>query len=218
MRNILLVLSEILWLTTLSCQNPTTKDLVISDWQKKYNEDRVFFGEEFTSHFPKKIDKYTITFTEGKMPEIGDIELMLIRRFKDSKEAIETENHFLNTSLANYQANDSCLLVVNRFVTRTNYYKITLTEKDLLITNKECYKGLLPVPNFWHNDLTTEDTGCKLPKDFRLYVIDSKSGKYFDEKYLSNGVSMPVEWKNGYARGVAISRERNIIIYWLVIW
>jgi len=184
---------------------------------KKYDNVKSFFGKEMTNHFPEKINNDNKSFTESLSPELGTLELVFI----DTIESISIGNiinKLEKKSIAIYNANDTCLLIVNRFATEGNYYDVSPSKTELELVDKNCYSKLFPIPNFWHNDLTTEETYCKLPPDFRLYVIDAKSGKYFDEKYLTDGRYMPQEWKNGYSKGVAVSKKRNIAIYWLNIW
>lgn len=200
-----------------SNNNKSIENKISSDLNAKYRNAKLFFGKDFVNHFPEKITKDNITFSEGFSPEFGNLELILIDKIVNSN-LISLINEFKEKSIAIYDASDSCLLIVNRFATRNNYYNIELSDEDKLRVNSDCYSKNYPVPNFWHNDFTTEATQCKLPSDFNLYVIESKAGKYFDEKKLTDGRFMPEKWKNGYSKGVAISEERNVIIYWLVIW
>jgi len=121
-------------------------------------------------------------------------------------------------SKVNYRANDTCLLVVNRFTSKENWHlksKYKYVKKNKI--DRPCYNNKLPLPNFWDSEYAT-NTETKLPKDFIIYVLNSKSGKYWDEKYLTSGKYMPKLWKSGYSKGVAISKKRNIIIYWFIIW
>lgn len=198
-------------------KNKSTEDHVLCDLNKKYDNVNDFFGNKMVSHFPKKIDKHNVTFTESLSPELGNLELILINKVERDHLADIVEE-FEKKSIAIYNANDSCLLIVNRFVNKDKYFEVTPSKEDLQLVNRDCYSGLFPIPNFWHNDFTTEETLCRLPSDFRLYVVDSKSGENIDEKYLTDGRFMPKEWKNGYSKGVAISEKQNVIIYWLIIW
>ncbi|MBK8953345.1 MAG: hypothetical protein IPM85_14830 [Chitinophagaceae bacterium] len=125
---------------------------------------------------------------------------------------------FMEGSIADYKPNDNCLLVINRFVNKENFYDIKLSEKDSGYLERNCYSNKLPIPNFWHTPYTTNSTDCKLPLDFVIYVLESQKGKYFSEDLLTDGKFMPLQWRNGFSRGVAISKNRGLIIYWLAIW
>lgn len=217
MRYCVLIILLVIHTGCNSNRNKLVNDKILSDLNAKYSEAKAFFGKDFVNHFPKNISKDNITFNEGFSPELGNLELILIDHLvNNSSTSIIAE--FKKKSIAIYEANDSCLLIVNRFATRDNYYNIELSAADKLMINNKCSSDHYPVPNFWHNDFTTEKTQCKLPSDFRLFVLEAKSGKYFDEDKLTDGRFMPRKWKNGYSKGVAISQVRNVIIYWLVIW
>jgi hypothetical protein len=170
-----------------------------------------------TSHFPVKIDSLNITFTENYSPDLGNLELMVINKAGESQ-LMSIVNEFKDKAIYSCEASDSCLLVVNWFVSRNNYYKVKHTEDESHLISKDCYLDKQPVPNFWHNKYTTEETDCGLPKDFSIYVTEAKPGEHFDKEYLTDGNFMPANWKNGYSKGVAISEEKQVIIYWLIIW
>jgi hypothetical protein len=148
---------------------------------------------------------------------MGSLELMVIDSVKGDTLVLIQKN-LEHTCIGKYNSSDSCLLVIDRFLSTSKYYKVENTDYDKRLIERPCYTGLFPVPNFWHNDFTTNETECKLPDDFVLYVIDAKQGKYLKEELLTSGWFMPKQWKNGYSKGLAMSRKRNIIIYWLVIW
>lgn len=180
----------------------------------KYLSSKSFYKDNFVNHFPKKLDSNYITYTECVSPEGGLMRLDLICKLGKSGYDI-----FRDSSKAIYLPGDTCLLIANRFANNKNYsYNILLSHEDSLKISRVCYQNELPVPNFWSNDYTTDSTDCKLPKDFEIFVLDAKPGKFLDDKYLTDGRYMPKEWKNGYSRGVAISKKRDVIIYWLIIW
>lgn len=191
--------------------------ILLKDLNKKYLNDIKFFGYKFVDHFPKKVTAETIAFTENLSPEMGNLELMMINR-TDSNDLLKLATNLKNKSIATFNAYDSCLFIVNRFARIDNFYDLKITDYESKIINNTCYSRLSPIPNFWHNNYTTDSTQCKLPTDFKIYVLDAKSGKYFDDKYLTDGRFMPEIWKNGYSKGIALSEKRNVIIYWLLIW
>lgn len=193
----------------------SAEEKLLYDLNVKYDSVKVFFGNSMVDRFPEKVDQNTITFTESLSPVTGNLELIFIEKTYNLSEKLKTIE---KKSVASYNANDTRLLVVNRFANRTNYYEIKVSEKEIKLINLNCYDDKYPVPNFWHNEYTTEETKCKLPKDFELFVLEAKSGKQFNKKYLTDGKFMPDKWKNGYSKGIAISENRGLIIYWLIIW
>ena len=106
-----------------SCSSKVPKNDLNKDLNTKYEKAKKFFGAQYTNHFPEKVDIYTITFSEGFSPDLGDIELIRIDSL--SADVIgKTIDKLNNKSIAVYQPNDSCLLIVNRFATKDNYYKV----------------------------------------------------------------------------------------------
>jgi hypothetical protein len=180
----------------------------------EYLKVKSLFDVKLTKHFPKKLDKDYITFTESFTPDLGCLELILTNKLSE----IDKIQYYKDNAIVSYNAGDTCLLVVNRFASNENYYKVQLSKNDSQFVNLPCYSDKYPIPNFWHSDYTTNATTCKLPQDFVIYVIDSKQGKYVEDRYLTDGRYMPQNWKNGFSKGVAISEKRATIIYWLVIW
>jgi len=183
----------------------------------KYVKTKAFFENSMVNNFPNHLNEDCVTFSESLSPEFGNLEFILINRVKDVQ-LLKMKSESKAKSIGIYNASDSCLLVVNRFVNRDNFYKINPTSFDLKLINRDCYNKLYPIPNFWHNDFTTDSTDCKLPIDFDIYVLYANKGKFFKDKYSTEGSFMPETWRNGFSKGIAISEKRKIIIYWLVIW
>ena len=143
----------------------------------------------------------------------------MLYNWKNRNEIDSLINIFNKQALVRYKANKSCLLVVNRFTIKENWhlnYKSKYGDKNDI--DRDCYEGLYPVPNFWDSQYITNDTESRLPKDFLIYVLEAHSGKFWNDKYLTKGKYMPEAWKNGYSKGVAISKKRKVIIYWFIIW
>lgn len=190
---------------------------VLDDLNLKYKDAKDFFGAEYTEHFPDKINENNITFTESYSPDVGNLELMVIDSIV-SNEAYSDIMKIGLQALSSYKSTDSCLLVVNRFVNNENFYKVQPPDEELKEIDNKCYNDKLPIPNFWHNKYTTDNTSCKLPSDFFIFVLESKAGKFKSDEYLTNGKQMPDNWKNGFSRGIAVSKKRSVVIYWLIIW
>ena len=49
-------------------------------------------------------------------------------------------------------------------------------------------------------------------------MIEAKSGKYFKNFDILPNPQMPLDWQNGYSKGLAINKKRKTIIYWGIIW
>ncbi|MCB9326734.1 MAG: hypothetical protein H6571_23605 [Lewinellaceae bacterium] len=187
----------------------------------RFKKELEFFNHDFVNHFPDISDGKFSTYI-SKDGKFDVTEVFLLNNFNRKN---YSENDFFNmfNSLKNstktiYSAGDTCLLVVNMFTTATNISDRTkASSKELKIFETKCLLGKLPVPNFWplkKNDTTR----CKLPNKFVLFVLDAKSGVYWDKRYLTDGKYMPDEWKHGYSKGIAMNNETFEVIYWFVIW
>jgi hypothetical protein len=110
------------------------------------------------------------------------------------------------------------LLVVNRFAIK-NKFGINIDSQKRLLIDMPCYYDKLPIPNFRDNVFSDSITFCNLPCDFKLYVLGAESGLYFSnlsEKYVSDYV--PKIWEHGYSKGIALSEEKGVAIYWIIFW
>ncbi len=183
----------------------------------KYRDAKDFFGKDMTDHFPNSPDFHLYNYTESFSPVLGNLELILWN-MKPIQIQNESISRLINNSIENYSADDSCLLIVNRFVNRKDLHKVNPSPSDMKMVERICYDQKKPVPNFWHTDYTTEVNSCKLSSDFELYVLEAKPGKCLEEELLTEGQYMPLKWKNGYSKGIAISKKEGAIIYWLTIW
>lgn len=202
-----------------SCINSekSKENKIVEILNKKYAKAVIFFEDSLTRHFPEKLLNENSSFTYSFSSDMGNLELMLLEHL-DKMSIVKKLKVIKNQANESYGANDSCLLIVNRFVNKNRHYKVKLTSDQLEMVDQDCYKGKYPVPNFWHNEYSTEHTACKLPSDFDIYVFESKAGKYHKAENLTEGEFMPIRWKNGFSRGVAVSKKRSVIIYWLIIW
>ena len=190
-----------------SCSNNKQNSEYFEKINDDYQQGKARFNEEYVSHFPKEIESdLFLEMNESVSPEFDIIRLTLFNKINEKE--IKTLKKKYEKSIGIYSALENCLLVVNRFANSQNNGIITTlndTEKELI--NKDCSIDKYPVPNFWNNQFTTEDTECKLPKDFTIFVIDAKAGIFLSEEKLSNGEFMNDKWKHGYSYGICISEE-----------
>lgn len=206
------------FLLSAACHNKGTFSL-LGEMQKDYDSIIAFFPKDLVDIFPSMVDENVTSLTGFLKSNPGNFEIIFIKKITNGNDNIDILKFFEDTSLASYKPNDSCLLIVNRFINRDNYYsKKSFESEEQRIVNRNTCEGSLPIPNFWHNPYTTEETSCKLPDDFKIFVLNAKPGKLLDSVYLPQREYMPPEWKNGFSNGVAISSEKQVIIYWLVVW
>jgi hypothetical protein len=188
--------------------------------KKDYQENvLVHFDSKYLDHFPKKIEYLPIKYLVDTTNYYDHPRLILSCHYP--LQVIDTLISFYSKeSMAVYSAGQSNLLITNRFTSPKNWSKghKGSSREIAKYTNDRDYVGLYPIPNFWDLGFEGEFSDCRLPLDFELYVVEAKSGLFFSESYHTDGKYMPLSWKNGYSKGVAISKERKSVIYWFIIW
>lgn len=184
--------------------------------QYNFLEIKKSYPDTLVSHFPE--DLFLMTgYIHESGEDAGNIRLQL--NLKLDREAIDTLNDALNrTSIAKYQADDSCLLIVNRFLRLTNWgFKNTFQSARSRPAN--CSGYYLPVPNFWQDiDTKNKRMSSRLPKDYTIYVLEANASKITDSADKNIGRYLPEEWKEGYSKGVAINRSNGSALYWFIAW
>lgn len=213
-------LGFMLSLVLCSCNdNGKTKTYTVEEWKQKnnteYSAELNFFGDSLTDHFPKyepRNVRKSSHLDTGCYHNTLSYQIALF----DVKTRIDSIlNLYKDKFIGIYKATDSCLLVVNDYVTDENCGDPFRAGESTFING--CSEKFYPVLNFWSDEMQTNETRSKLPKDFVFYVIDSKAGVYSKKINLEQS-SMPEYIRHGFSRGYAISKEKNILIYWVVVW
>jgi hypothetical protein len=201
-----------------SCKKSSNSKLGDDIYNIRYKEGLNIFNKEFVDHFPTMLNQNPLFFEYFTDTELDSYRIILIQKKKKQEVEVISDSVQRN-AIAFYHATDSCNLVVNQYTNKNNWFEQNKAPKGYKKhLEKECYTEKYPIPNFWRNKFSTESNACRLPDDFKIYVLQAKQGADFDEKYLTRGVYMPKSWKHGYSKGVAISTKRNIVVYWFVIW
>jgi len=172
------------------------------------------FNRELIDHFPKNDTNLILKYQETShfnddIKNYGQwYKELYLYRF-DS--LVNIDSIKLN-SKAIIKISDSCLITLP-----IRYYK-NIDIGRISITPCADSNNLIPIPNF--RKLLERDiiSGEVLPDDFTLYILDTKKGLYFESKDLIDPNLMPKYWSNGYSKGIAISRQRKMIIYWIDVW
>lgn len=186
------------------------------------------FETNFVDHFPNQITTPTYTLLSSENTIRGFVGLLLYEYKIDIDSLVELQKEFESRAIAHYKSDANCLLVINRFDTDETYvYPKLIILPDSVVVNKLCYEGLFPIPKFFNyeNEVSnpsrkiadnSQDYEASLPPDFDIYVIEAKAGDYFEKYDLIPNRQMPNGWKNGYSKGVAISKDHQSIAYWSV--
>lgn len=169
------------------------------------------------SHFPSNID-FDNAFFSGQIVNNGKNHFgtyFHLLQFKANKE-IDLFYKSNSTVVQEINPQDSCNLIVPWFSPFNHSKKDFDNCSDSVKQN--CKNVSLPIPNFADETDLMQLSGIRLPIDFKLYILEIGKNKPFDYSYEFEGHGLPNEWKNGYSKGIAISKKRGIIIYWFDAW
>ncbi|SFJ20409.1 hypothetical protein [Myroides guanonis] len=192
------------------------------------NEYLAKFDSEFINHFPNELGTSRYTLLSSENTKRGFVGLLLYEYDMNIDSLIGIEKGLKSKAVRKYDSSDNCLLVINRFDTNETYvYPKLIILPDSVEVNRPCFEGLLPIPKFFNyeNEVSNpsqkalnnkQDYETMLPAGFNIYVLEAKSGNYFDKYDLIPNRQMPNGWKNGYSKGVAISLNDKSIAYWSI--
>lgn len=124
-------------------------------------------------------------------------------------------------NVAKYDSGDSCLLVVDRHLNATNWWKFdkkAFRYKQFEYRVKQCYDRKLPVPNFYREEFRETDNNSTGLLEYTLYVLDAQVGLFMKSDKLPNPIYTPPGWPHGYSKGVALNHSTKEVIYWADIW
>jgi hypothetical protein len=212
-KNVLRIIVFSAFLILIGCNPPGQN---YGDFYKNVEE---HFDYSQYNHLPETsidlLKYYFKLIPSNKTKENGSCGTFLITQ-TTKKYLIELEKKLKNTSVGIYEPNDKCILTVNLF-------SIDTAGKIFLeYYFKHCGKKYIPIPNFLirlgHLPLVEYSEKGFLTKDFDLYVIEAEQGEFIENNYLTNGVGLPDNWKNGYSKGIALNMKSNVAIYWFEIW
>lgn len=195
----------------ISCNSQSVSKIIL----EKYSLMKKEFNDKDVDHFPNSIT-FPYNLIENKNKSKNDICLLLYQYDAEEK---DIDSVLTKNAIAKYDSDNECLLIVNRFQTLENRdFDIEVEITDSTKINRNCYKGLYPIPSFIDYQYPNAENDIKLDKDFKIYVLEAKPGNFYKKFNLSPNPQMPKEWENGFSKGIAISKSKKTIIYWSIIW
>lgn len=159
------------------------------------------------NHFPKSL-KGKLINAELRVPNSNEISI------NDSDSAKK------NYSILIIKKDDD----IKKYIPQYYIYKTRYIQND--------YPDKYPVPNltnydfklgsieriFTNNDEQYVENIYNIPDDIEVYVIDAKSGWFWKDKSNDYKTEAMKKWEHGFSKGIAISKEKNIVVYWAMIW
>ena len=197
----------------------------LADLKKSFGTD--YKISNLLSHFPDKIVD-TTKFRMFSAPpsclpsyecsaQFGEIYLIHKR---DSVTEIELKNKSIYSTS---YLNDS-IIIINQTELRRDMFPVAKCNKS--------FPDRLPVPYFESYDFGLGDKcyekiidGEKyynnvysIPNDLFIYVLEAKAGDFWKVSCNEKRPESLQEWTHGYSKGITISKELDIIIYWTMVW
>ena len=201
------------------CRSNHTNNIVTFN---ELNEHKVIFKKELLKHFPFEwtskvptgLTAFDVRYPDSIVKCGKSLHLSIIY---SPKELFEIEKLFVPIAKEKVLYQDSCHLIISKF---NNFYDKKSYDSLSYYLTTHCNKLGPPIPNFVDDFKALEmQIGQKnIGNDLMVYIIDSKAGEFLEKKYLTEGLGLTTEWRNGYSRGVAISHKYNYIIYWVNEW
>lgn len=162
------------------------------------------FEEKFVDHFPPgHTDIYhQVDFFPGKnIPHSGAYSRWTITLDKQEIRSLVTR--YSLESMGSYSHSEYDCFVCD-YAEINPLYRVDCSINDY------------PIPNFHWIRKKLKLKGNFLSSDFLIYVLEAKQGNFLDNEML---IESPCsEWRHGYSKGIIISEERGLVIFWVEIW
>lgn len=192
---------------------------MLQEANHQYDSIKGYFNDSIICHFPDKIDTTNISVSENISDKFDVIRLEVTNKII-SENFAHLETFYDSMAIACYPCTDTCLLIPNRHIDLINFpNRSNPPNKNVIKKNfRDCNTFSYPVPNFWASRFFDEESECNLSDEFKIYVLEAKPGVFFNKELLAENNYLPDRWESGFSRGVAISEDKKVIIYWLIIW
>ncbi len=189
-----------------------------NDFEKKYLDVKSNFPYHFVGHFPNSVWSTNAMYSVDTSTSLNNIAFFF--------EVVAPPKFYLDSvrgvlgkkSIAVYRANDPTLFVVNKFTTKDNYRNYYKYPDNYEFDLPDTIYNKIPVPNFFRSPYSQLNTPSRLDSTFTLYTLECEKGVHWDEYHVQKENYMPEYWKHGYSKGVAISEEKQVVIFWFICW
>lgn len=163
--------------------------------------------KDMINHFPKNcyfVSKNYLNPSYNEELNSGFYYKIMCR--EDNLEILK--ENIRSTAIKITKYNDSCNFILDR-------------SKNKYMSFENCTTCIncLPIPRFLEEgDYFNVNEQYHLPNDFDIYILEARKGKLLDNHLINDIINVPDNWQHGMTRGVAISDERKMVIYYIDIW
>jgi len=186
--------------------------------QDKYLIELKKFPSTLVDFFPNKISE---TYGYSQTTDITNECIYFFYYSLRNNEANSIDSSFRIEAKVNYNAFDTNIISIrSKSLIHENPTQERFYENRVIGDH-----NYFPIPYFQRKDLSkigitdsiySIESPCGLSKDFKIYLLESKPGRFW--KGLKPSEKMPKGWENGFSKGVSVNTKSQTIIYWFVIW
>jgi len=176
---------------------------------------------EFINHFPSHLNKQSSKLIFNLHPENNFVSDRIVTIYLEHPINDSVVSYCSKNSIATYHYQDSCNIIPFIFQKDLSFKRALDSERsynDWLDQIEQCDQVRYPIPNFIL--VGDEDFANRngISDDYNIYVLEAKGGIKYSSKYYGKINFMPEGWIHGHSKGVAISPEKQKMIYWFVLW
>jgi len=194
-----------------ACGQQNGNNSEMTEMQKEYDRHKQYFEESEIAHFPKFLHSEVNSIESNLIFENNNVGFLLFEfEINESLlDSIITSTEKMNV-IRKYHSNDSGLLYI---IPRSDDF----TNPRHLSSNVD-YSNQLPVAdlNFYLRE--SEYFSNYINNDFDIYVLEAKAEKLSKYAELPPNMNMSEKWRNGFSKGISISKKGKIVVYWTIIW
>ena len=186
-----------------------------------------YLKPDLLSHFPNEI-KDTTNFRMVSSPPTCPPSFECRKQFGEiyliTKRDTTTEKWIKDNYLFKTEYLSDSNIIINLPELKFNRFSIKKCNKE--------FDSKYPIPyfesyyfNFGEKSFKKEIDGeiyvdyiHTIPKDLMVYVVKAEAGNFWKEDCQEIRQGSLNKWKNGYSKGIAVSENKDLVVYWTMIW
>lgn len=196
-----------------ACGQQGVNEADMAENQKEYNRHKQYFDVNIIAQFPKKIHSHLLKISSNLDLEYNNVGLLLFEFEVEDRLLDSIIKSVENTKISGkYKSNDTVLFYVIPNSSISELPNSRHLDKNVDYSNK------LPIVDLSFYLGKDEHFESYLNNNFDIYVIEAQAGKLPKYAELQPNMNMPKEWRNGFSRGISISKKGKTVVYWTIIW
>jgi hypothetical protein len=192
--------------------------------ESEYIQYLTFFSKELVNHFPNDVEHKISQTSNFKVSDLNyrppsNYFFQIVSDFDTSDTTIDS---LVKISKAKISASDTTNILIFTYTGLRKYDNSIMIMGKTGKRSTSVAKGNIkkrnkvPIPHF--SSYPGKNTYSCLDSSYTIYVLDYEKGVFTDTSYLEENIYIPNEWKHGYTKGIALSKEEKSIVYWITVW